>query len=252
MNEPIRTMIVDDEPLARRLLASLLREEQGVDLSCECATAEEAIDAMAEGRPDLLFVDIEMPGSSGLELARQLDPVDGPVVVFVTAHAAFAAEAFDVSPVDYIVKPLQLPRWRRAMQRARRALELRRGDAPLDTPPAAGRYLDRTFVRSEDRIHPVRLTDVVMIEALGNYVKLHTATRVHILRCTLAAMELRLDPRQFVRVHRSKIVNVETIREITALAHGDYRIVTTSNLVVPLSRRYRDRLDRFSVAGEAI
>lgn len=246
-------MIVDDEPLARRLLVSLLRDEEDMTVSAECATAEDAIDALSAVGPDLLFLDIEMPGCSGLELARQLDPGSGPVVVFVTAHSGFAADAFDLSPVDYLVKPLQTARWRRALQRVRRALAFRAGvDGSEATACRPSRYLERTFVRNEGRIHPVRLADVILIEAVGNYVKLHTATRSYLLRCTLGAMELRLDPRQFIRVHRSTIVNVDMIRDITIKAHGDYTVVLAGNRTVPLSRRYRDRLDRFSVAGEAI
>lgn len=256
MTTSLQAIIVDDEPPARRLLSALLRAEPDVVVTAECETALEALTAIAAARPDFILLDIQLPGSSGLELARQIDPVDGPVLVFITAHEKFAAEAFDVCPVDYILKPVQEARFRRAVQRVRRMIQLREERALPDAELAgrAGttptpRYLDRTFVRMDDRIRPVRMADVFLIESVGNYVKLHTSAGSHILRSSLSAVELRLDPRRFLRSHRSFIVNVDAIREIIALPHGEYRIVMERGIEIPLSRRYRERLDRFAVAA---
>ncbi|HJQ39292.1 MAG TPA: LytTR family transcriptional regulator DNA-binding domain-containing protein [Thermoanaerobaculia bacterium] len=249
----LRAIVVDDEPLARRLVAALARTEPDLDVVAECANAREAIEAIATHAPDVILLDIELPGGSGMELARQIDPVEGPVLVFITAHEQFAAEAYDAWPADYVMKPVQTARWKRALNRVRRIIQLRADAAgehgPEPAPPGT-RYLDRTFVRSEDRIHMIRLSDVAAAESVGNYVKLHTAGGVFTLRCTLGALELRLDPRRFVRVHRSYIVNVDAIREIVALSHGEYKIVLARGMTMPLTRRYRGVLDRFAIAAD--
>lgn len=250
--EPLRALIVDDEPPARRLLASLVAAESDMHVVGECGSAQEALAAIPVLDPHFILLDIEMPGGSGLDLARQIDPVEGPVLIFITAHEQFAAEAYEVWPADYILKPLQAARWQRALNRVRRIVYLRSEAALVREPArpsAPARYLDRTFVRSDDRIRPIRFHDVCLIEAVGNYVKLHTADATHLLRSTLGAVELRLDPRRFFRAHKSYIVNVDAIREIIALTHGEYRIVLDDGVEIPMGRRYRSTLDRFTVAA---
>jgi two-component system LytT family response regulator len=230
----MRIVIVDDEPLARRRLRQVLAGESGVDVVAECSGADEAREAVGPLAPDALFVDIEMPGEDGLSLAREME-ADYPIVI-VTAHERYAAEAFDVPAVDYVLKPPEQARCRRAVRRLERVLAARRRTVE------AARHIDRLFVKNGDRLVHVRIADVDSFEALGNYVKLRAAGKSHVIRASLSALESRLDPALFVRTHRSHIVNVSRVRELVVISHGDYRIVFDHGTTAPLSRSHRERL----------
>jgi two-component system LytT family response regulator len=231
----MRIVIVDDEPLARLRLRQVLADELGVDVVAECACVREARRAIEMYSPEAVFVDIEMPGESGLVLAREMES-EGRPVVFVTAHENYAVEAFDSGPVDYVLKPPEAARCRRAIRRIANVLEARSGARPK------GSYLERLFVRNGERLVHLRTADLDWIEALGNYVKLRVARQSHLLRASLNALESRLDPAQFLRTHRSAIVNLAHVRELIAVSHGDYQIIFEDGAVAPLSRRYKDKL----------
>lgn len=237
----MRVLIADDEALARAHLQNVLGMHPGLEIVGACGDAEETLAAVAEHDPDALFLDIEMPGTNGLELARHIEAAGRPLIVFVTAHLDYAYDAFDVSPVDYVLKPAELLRCRRALSRIQRILDARRG-APV---PA---HIKRVFVKDGDRLLHVQMDDVDTIEALGNYVKLRTRTRTFVLRGSLSALESRLDPAVFIRTHRSHIVNVHRVRELVAVSHGDYSVVLRDGATVPLSRMYRGRLETLSFA----
>lgn len=234
----MRVVVVDDEPLSRAHMESLLRAEEGVEVVSACGNAREAELAIAAHDPDALFLDIEMPGKSGLELARKADAAGRPLVVFVTAHQRYALDAFDVGPVDYVLKPADPLRCRRAVSRVSRVLEhrafARRNHGVL--------MLNRLFAKKSDRLVHIPVTEIDVIEALGNYVKVHARATSHVLRASLSALESRLDPSIFVRTHRSFIVNFTRIRELIMISHGDYSVILNDGMSVPLSRVYRDKL----------
>ena len=241
----MRIVIVDDEPPARARMRQVLAGDLGQEVVAECANAGEARAAIEALRPDAVFLDIEMPQVSGIELARELEAAGHPLVVFVTAYQRYAYEAFDVAPVDYVMKPVETLRCRRALRRLERILEARGG---IRREPST--YPNRIFVREDDRLVCLRAAQIEAIEALGNYVKIRTAPgKTHVVRCSLTSLEAQLHPATFVRIHRSHIVNISAVRELLPLSHGDYNVVLESGHVVPLSRAYRDRLQMF-VLGE--
>jgi two-component system LytT family response regulator len=244
----MRILIVDDEAPARARMRHVLADDLGQEVIAECANADEARAAIEVSRPDAVFLDIEMPQVSGIDLARELEAAGHPLVVFVTAYQRYAYEAFDVAPVDYVMKPVETVRCRRALRRLERVLEARGriGKEPSGKTPA---YPNRIFVREEDRLVCLRPGQIEAIEALGNYVKIRAAGKTHVVRCSLTSLEAQLHPTSFVRIHRSHIVNLLAVRELLPLSHGDYNVVLESGHVVPMSRAYRDRLQMF-VLGE--
>lgn len=234
----IRALIVDDELLACRRLRRLLRAEADVAVVGECADGDSALAAIRREGPDLVFLDVQMPGVDGLSLLDKVAPggvARRPEVVFVTAHDQYAARAFDHAAVDYVLKPIVPERLREAVRRAR--LRLAKGDTEAPAPP-----LDRLLVRERGRAFFVRSEDVDWVEAAGNYARLHQGRRVHAVRTALSALERRLDPRRFRRVSRSALVNVDRVAEIQPWFHGDGLVILQSGTRVRLSRRYRDRL----------
>jgi two-component system LytT family response regulator len=248
----MRAVVVDDESLAGAHLQEVLRSDASVEVVAVCRSAREAREAVAEHDPDVLFLDIEMPGASGLELAREAEAAGRPLIVFVTAHDRYAIDAFDVAPVDYVLKPADPLRCRRATARVARILAARAvAIINFDRPAPRSAYLDRLFVKQDDSLVSVPIGDIEYIEALGNYVKLRARGKTHVVRGSLTALESRLNPAVFIRTHRSYIVNVTRIRELVAVSHGDYTVMVESGARVPLSRIYRDKLDLFVLAASA-
>ncbi|HEX6096490.1 MAG TPA: LytTR family DNA-binding domain-containing protein [Thermoanaerobaculia bacterium] len=242
----MRVLIADDELLARAHLQHVLGTHPDVEIVAACGDAEETLAAIAEHDPDALFLDIEMPGTNGLDLARHVEAAGRPLIVFVTAYVNYALDAFDVSPVDYVLKPAEPLRCRRALNRIQRVLDARRG-TPAEA--RARTYLKRVFVKDGERFLHVQMDDVDAIEALGNYVKLRTRARTFVLRGSLSALESRLDPAVFIRTHRSHMVNIRRVRELVAVSHGDYLVVLhDGTTTVPLSRMYRGRLETLTSA----
>lgn len=242
----MRALIVDDEELARRRLRQVLAEQSDVAVVGECSNAVELPRRIAELSPDVVFLDIEMPAASGLDAARKLGEGEAPLIVFTTAFERYASDAFDVDPVDYLLKPIEPGRFQRALDRVRRMLALRRGEG-AERLPDERRYIDRLFVRDGERLVLIDTSHIERIDAVGNYVKIHTATISSLFRCTLAALELRLDPTRFIRTHRSHIVNIRKVREMLPVSHGDYTLIFESGAKAPVSRVYRERLAAFEL-----
>lgn len=257
-------LIVDDEPLARRTVRDALGGEEDVDIVAECGTGEDALSAIREHLPDLVFLDIRMPGLGGFEVLERLDEIS-PEIVFVTAHDEHALRAFDVHAVDYLLKPFSNGRFRETMRRARerttapgpeRVGRLRRllrrlalsasVDGASDVEHLLDGYASRFTVRERDRVRFVRTRDVHWFEADGNYVVLHVGEDAHRIRTTLVGMEAQLDPTSFVRVHRSAIVNLDAVREVQPWFGGDYVAIMETGDHVKVSRTYRDSLLRES------
>jgi two-component system LytT family response regulator len=247
----VRVLIVDDEAPARRKVRAHLADAAGVDVVGEAASGPEALEAIRALRPDLVFLDVQMPGMTGFEVIEAVGPEAMPAVVFVTAFDEFAVEAFEVQAVDYLMKPFHADRFRQALSRAldriARREEPRESLARLleGLLKKAPREAQRLLVRDGERIFFVPLREVVRLSADGNYVQVHTARgQRHLLRETLARLEARLDPERFARIHRSEIVNVDFVAEVQPSFHGDYTVRLKTGDEVRLSRRYQDRLLR--------
>ncbi len=240
----IRVLLADDEPPARRKLAAHLRDEADVEIAGEAANGLEAVEKIGSLAPDLVFLDVQMPGLTGLDVVETVGPAAMPPVVFVTAYDEYAVRAFDLEAVDYLLKPYDAARFRSAMERARRRVAGPGSAASLERLVAAlrPRHLDRFVVRDGEKVVLVPARSVLRLEAEGNYVRLHTGEGSHLVRETLARLEERLDPRRFARVHRSEIVAVEAVRELLPWSHGDYVAVLRNGTQVRVSRRYQARL----------
>lgn len=250
--EPVRVLIADDEPPARAKLRRFLNADPEVAVAGEAASGTEAVEMIERLRPDLVFLDIQMPGADGFGVLQAIDPAALPHVVFVTAYDEYAVRAFEVHAVDYLLKPFDADRFRTALARAKERVRTRSpaGGDELDerirrvlaeARPAPA-YLERVLVRTGPRAVFLRTDQVDWLEAEENYVRLHAGTESYLVRGTLAGLEERLDPARFIRVHRSHMVNLASIRELHPWSHGDRMIVLRDGHQLMLSRRYRDRI----------
>ncbi|MBV9774675.1 MAG: response regulator transcription factor [Gemmatimonadetes bacterium] len=249
----MRVLVVDDEPLARQRILGLLAEAPDMEVVGECGDGEAAIESIEALRPDLVFLDIQMPEVTGLEVleAVEVDPM--PVVVFVTAYDEFALRAFDAHALDYLLKPFRRERFEATLARVRAHLAARsahqrelslddRIRALLATLHPARPYPERLAVRLGERIVFVRVADVDWIGAEGNYAALHVGERQYLIRETMSRLEAKLDPARFVRIQRSVIVNADRIREIQPLFKGTYTVVLQGGAKLTSGRSYRDNL----------
>ena len=243
----LRTIVVDDERHARQKLCALLAAHNDVGIVAECANGDDAVEAIREMRPDLVFLDVQMPGRDGFDVIRAAGDALRHVV-FVTAFDQYAVRAFDVQALDYLLKPFDRTRLDKALDRARAAIH---GDGDLHERLAAlveqvrpeSRPLDRMMVKSSGRITFLRVDEIDWIEAADNYVRVHAGREGHLIRETMNHLETQLDRRKFVRIHRSAIVNVDSIAEIRSLFHGDHSVRLRTGTEIPLGRSYRDRLE---------
>ncbi len=263
---PIRTLLVDDEPLARRGLELRLARERDVTIISQCGNGQEALIAIAEHLPDLMFLDVQMPGLDGFATLRAIPAGQMPMVVFVTAYDHYAIRAFEASAVDYLLKPIDDGRLVQALHRVREALKERQaeghcarllgllgelsgrstltldealsGDSALRLSPKDAR------VAIKDGSNTVRVDPgkIRWIDAAGDYMCIHTETETHVLRATMRELEAQLDPRQFQRVHRSTIVNVSRVHSFRTHINGEYFLVLDSGHEVKLSRSYKDKI----------
>jgi two-component system LytT family response regulator len=252
MTRAIRTLIVDDEPLAREGLRLMLGTVRGVEVVGESSDGAAAIEAIGALAPDVVLLDVQMPGLSGFDVVEQAGSRHLPLVVFVTAYDVHALRAFQVHAFDYLLKPVRPERLAEAMARVRD--DLARGTPPRErlldvvdearrqSSPGSGTYRGRFTVRDRDRYVLVQAADVDWIDAAGNYVRLNVGPREYLLRSTLADVERQLDPRAFSRIHRSTIVSLSRVREIRVDAHGDYDVTLNDGRTLKMSRSYRQRL----------
>lgn len=248
----IRTLIVDDEPLARDRVRALIQGQSDMELVGECGDGEEALEVIRRERPDLVFLDIQMPGMDGLEMLGQLGGGVMPAVIFVTAYDRFAIRAFELHALDYLLKPFDDERFDGALDRARAwlrreapaddlSVRLRSMLAQLRPPPPP---VERLAVKSGGRVLLLRVEEIDWVEAADNYVNLHVGSESHLLRETMNALEQRLPSDRFVRIGRSTIVNMDRIKELQPLFHGEYAVILLDGTRVTLSRTYRDKLNQ--------
>jgi two-component system LytT family response regulator len=241
---PMRLLIVDDEEPGRVNLRYSLAAHPQCEIVAECASAASARAALAAGGIDVVFLDVQMPQESGLALARALSlQAEPPLIIFVTAHSVHAIEAFEVHALDYLLKPVDDARLAQAVERATAMLAQRQrrayGEALRGFAGAgASAYLENISVRSIGRVDQVSTANILWIESAGNYVQLHTATRGLLHRVALSRLEQHLDPRQFLRVHRSAIVRREQIASLAVAGDGSYLLTLRCGAEVPVSERY--------------
>jgi two-component system, LytTR family, response regulator len=243
-----RVLIADDEPLARERLRMLLRSEQWVEVVAECHNGPDAVSAIRDLRPDLVFLDVQMPGASGFEVIEAIGPSRMPPVVFVTAYDQYALRAFDVRALDYLLKPFDRERFEEALTRARQQLH-QSGDGDLerrlrqlvDDLKETPHRVDRFVIKAGGRVYFVRADEVDWLEAAGNYVKLHVGQEAHLVRETMTSIEARLDPEVFFRIHRCHIVNIERVLELQPWFNGEFVVCLRTGERLTLSRGYREK-----------
>jgi len=248
---PIRVLIVDDEPLARQRIEDLLAREPNVEIVGTADNGNAAIEAIGRLRPDLLFLDVQMPGKTGLEVARAIGAESMPATIFVTAYDQHALQAFDLAAVDYLVKPFDDERFEQAFRRARRLVELEetgrlhehlRTLLRDESRPRTVRYLDRIAVESKGKVRFIPVDDIDYIEASGPYAELVVGGRRHVIREAMQTLEERLDPTRFMRVHRSAIVQLDRVDTLLRRAGGDYEIQLKDGTRLRVSRSRREDL----------
>lgn len=242
----LQTVLADDEPLARQKLRQMLAEIQGVEVVGEGASAAEALDMVRETAPQLLFLDICMPGVDGFSLVDQLNALNGttmPRVIFTTAYDTYALRAFDMNAVDYLLKPFTTDRLRTAVDRARE--EIRSAGNSVGQPATGtngNRYTRRIVFKSRGRILFLPVSDIRWIGAEENYVRICTKTETHLLRQTMTDLEGKLDPEMFARVHRSAIVNLQYVKEVRTESRRDFAVLLVNGQKIPMSRSYHARI----------
>ena len=241
-----RALVVDDEPVARKRLRSLLEAEK-VHVVGECENGEQAIEAIERLRPDVVFLDVQMPGLDGFDVVDALEAAKHPAIVFVTAYDRYAVRAFDVHAVDYLLKPFERSRLRKALERlsARSdSREARRGIHAAVDSVRAQLPLRRVLIKTSGRIYAVRVDDVDYIDVAGHYLELHAGATTHLVRDSIGSIESRLDSSRFVRIHRSVIVNIDRVRELQPAFHGEFVVTLQTGHRLRCSRTYADRLTK--------
>lgn len=264
-SDPIRVLIVDDESLARDTISLLLEDEERFEVVGEAEDGNEAIAAITELAPDLVFLDIQMPGKNGFEVVEAIGPEAMPVVIFATAYDEYALRAFELHALDYLLKPYDDERFEAALNRAIKQVEQQKmgqmgnqlmvlvsnwraaqepaAIAPTPSVSIETPYLERIMVKTRDALFFVHVKDIDWIEAAGDYVVLHVGDQSHLVRDSMTRMEEKL-PRRFVRIHRSTIVNIDRINQLKPYFHGDYMVYLKDGTELRLSRRYWSRVEQ--------
>jgi two-component system LytT family response regulator len=250
-----KVLIVDDERLSRRRIRRLLTLEPDCEVLGECANGAEAVTALSNSRPDILFLDVQMPELDGFEVIRALTETK-PLIVFTSAYDDYALRAFEVHAFDYLLKPFDGRRFRESLHRAKARVAQERAGAPdkrlfelVESLSKGRRAPDRLAVRTNGRVVFVKLEEIDWIEASDNYVCLHCGRDTHVLRETMSELEARLDSAQFLRVHRSAIVNLDRIKELQPWFRGDYRVILRDGTELTLTKNHREKLESRLLLG---
>jgi two-component system, LytTR family, response regulator len=250
----IRALIVDDEPLARRSIRRFLDRSAGVEVIGECGDGDSAVEVIREKKPDLVFLDVQMPEMTGFDVIGRIGPETMPVTVFVTAYDRYALHAFDANAIDYLLKPFGKERFQRALARAKDKIagklnfnEVRLALASLEQVQGQHKYLERLTVSENGRILLVGVNDIHWIGARGNYAEIHVASRKYGVRQTLTDLEAKLNPDQFLRIHRSTIVNIRRIREVQPWFRGHHLVILQSGQELRMSRYQREVAKRLGI-----
>jgi two-component system LytT family response regulator len=249
MIQKIRTLIVDDMLLARKRLRRVLSQDPEIEIIGECTDGQQAIETIQNLKPDLLFLDVQMPEIGGFEVLQEIGVNNAPVVIFVTAYDQFALRAFEVHALDYLLKPFENARLQNTVARAKAQIRKRESAvtderllALLKTVKNDEKYLKRLTVKSRGRTIFLTVDEIDYIEAEGNYLSLQIGEQSHLIRSAMHQFESRLDPEKFVRIHRSTIINIDRVKEMHPLFNGDQLIIMQNGKELTLSRNYRERL----------
>jgi two-component system, LytTR family, response regulator len=246
---PIRVLVVDDEPLAREKIRGMAADDAELRVVGECSNGAEAIDAIQSLRPDLILLDVQMPEVGGFAVLEALKEEGLPPVIFITAYDHYAVRAFEFHALDYLLKPFDRERFRAAIDRAKRQIRRENGGALdarilalLEQMRGQPRYTERLVVKTGGRVFFLNADEIDWVEAEGNYVSIHAGKKAYLLRETISGIEGQLDPRHFVRIHRSAVVNINRIKELQPWSHGEYHVILHDGTQLTLSRSYRDNL----------
>ena len=256
MQRKIRTLIVDDETLARRLIQRLLRNDVDVEVIGECANGKEAVTTIRKERPDLVFLDIQMPEMDGFAVINDLKAEFLPNIVFTTAYEQYAIRAFELHAVDYLLKPFDQSRFAEMLEHAKTQIVVRgtgsrlQLEALLENVKNPPEHLERLIIKAEGRLKFVKVADINWLEADDKYVNLHLTKTTRTIRQSLSLMESQLDPKKFTRIHRSAIVNIDRICELHAMFNGEYEAVLEDGTKLSVGRHYKDRF--FKVLGRPL
>jgi two-component system LytT family response regulator len=251
MSEPnrIRVLVVDDEPLARGMVREMLDSDPEAEIVGECSNGREAISAIKSLAPDLIFLDVQMPGLGGFDVLDAFQNQQLPRIIFVTAYDQYAVRAFDVHALDYLLKPFDRERFMTAWERAKIHIDKDQSDrrdqrlmALLEELKAGPTFIERLVVKTAGRVFFLDVADIDCIEAEGNYVRVHNGPKSYLLRETISGLEAQLDPKKFLRIHRSAIVRLDKIKELQPWFHGEYHVILESGKQLTLSRNYRANL----------
>ncbi|MGO8836469.1 MAG: LytR/AlgR family response regulator transcription factor [Limisphaerales bacterium] len=250
----IRTLLVDDQSTGLAVLRDMLHFEPDIEIIGTASRGREAVEVINQLAPDLVFLDVQMPELDGFEVVAQIKLPRMPIIIFVTGHDDYALKAFEAHALDFLVKPCQLARLRSAVQRARQQIQSHQTsdiqqklDGLLQDLKAGSKYPERLAVKSNGRIIFLRLIDIDLVEAADNYVKLYVGKETHLFRETLTALEEKLPPDRFVRISRSAIVNIESVKELHPMFHGEYSVTLHNGTRVTLTRGYREQLRQLGV-----
>jgi two-component system LytT family response regulator len=246
---PIRVLVVDDEPLAREKIRGMAADDAELRVVGECSNGAEAIDAIQSLRPDLILLDVQMPEVGGFAVLEALKEEGLPPVIFITAYDHYAVRAFEFHALDYLLKPFDRERFRAAIDRAKRQIRRENGGAldarilaMLEQMREQPRYTERLVVKTGGRVFFLNAEEIDWVEAEGNYVSIHAGKKAYLLRETISGIEGQLDPRNFVRIHRSAVVNINRIKELQPWSHGEYHVILNDGTQLTLSRSYREKL----------
>jgi two-component system LytT family response regulator len=252
MNKKLRVVIVDDEPIAREGVRLQLLKDPDAEILVECENGPEAVEAIRELAPDLVFLDVQMPGMGGFEVLQNIGADNLPAVIFVTAYDQYALKAFEVSAVDYLLKPFDSERFERAFNRAKKLIGRPTSETSeqklhnlLEIVHPGKKHLQRLVVKDSGRIFFLQVDEIDWIEAADNYVSVHLGHESHLIRETLRALETKLDPNEFIRLRHSAIVNASRIKELHPLFKGEYEVILHNGTKLRSSRRYRHKIAAF-------
>ena len=250
MDRKIRALIVDDESLARKFIRRMLRADNDMEVVGECKNGAEALTCISDDKPDLVFLDVQMPEMDGFSLLESLGPERIPLIIFTTAYEQYAIRAFELHALDYLLKPFDQTRFQDALAHAKDRLKEKPQQeqnvlqiaALLDSIRKPSQHLDRVFIKSKGRISFLKTDEINWIEADDKYVHLHTKRGEPMIRQTLSAMEAQLNPTKFLRIHRSAIVNIERIKELHPTFSGEHEVLLDDGTTLTLSRHYKDKV----------
>ncbi len=250
MPESLRVVIADDEPLARRRIEDLLTKQKGIEIAGTAATGDEAVETIRRVHPDLVFLDVQMPGKTGLEVVEAIGAEQMPATIFVTAFDQFALKAFEIAAIDYLLKPFDDERFAQALKRARKSIELKEVGRITERllqflhqePPQ--KYLERISVESRGQVRVVPVARIDYVTASGPYAELHVGDKTYAVRERMQTLEEQLDPAVFFRIHRSAIVRLDRIETLLHRAGGDYALRLKDGTELDVSRARRDELEQ--------